>query len=221
MHVEEALLRRKSVRAFTDRPVEREKIEAILERSGHAPSGVNMQPWNVCIVTGATKKAIEARILLAFENGEPARMDYHYYPLTWNEPYKSRRMETGLAMYRTLGIDKGDKARRAEQWKANYIAFGAPVVLFFFIDAALEKGSYLDYGIFLQSVMLCAVEQGLGTCAQGALAEYPDIVREALGIDTEQLLLCGMALGYEDMEAPVNGYRTGRIPLEAFTTFYE
>ena len=220
MNTLEALHSRKSVRAFTGREVEPEKIRTVLEAAGCAPSGVNMQPWEVCVVGGGKKRAIEDKILAAFERGEPSRMDYRYYPQEWKEPYKGRRKETGLLMYRTLGIAREDKAGQAEQWKANYRAFGAPVVLYFFMDAALETGSYLDFGMFLQSVMLAATELGLGTCPQAALAEYPDIVREALGVGGDKLLLCGMALGYEDVAAPVNGYRTPRIPLEDFVTFY-
>lgn len=221
MNVAEALVQRKSVRAFLDKPVETDKIKAVLESAKHAPSGVNTQPWTVCAVTGETKARIETGLIQAFEAGEKARMDYRYYPLEWVEPYKSRRKETGLQMYRTLGIEKGDKAGQAEQWKANYRAFGAPVVLYFFIDAAMERGSYMDYGMFLQSVMLAATAQGLGSCAQAALAEYPDIVRKALGMDGNKTLLCGMALGYEDTDHPLNSYRTERVALEEFATFYD
>ncbi|WP_345984358.1 nitroreductase [Sulfurimonas sp. HSL-1656] len=217
----DALLERRSVRAFLDKAVDRETIETLLEHASHAPSGVNMQPWSVCVVGGSMKKLIETRIIKAFEAGEKARMDYSYYPQQWEEPYRSRRKETGLLMYRTLGIAKEDRAAQAEQWKANYRAFDAPVVLYFFIDAALEKGSWLDYGMFLQSLMLAATSLGLGSCPQAALAEYPDIVREELGIGSDKTLLCGMALGYEDKTAPINGYRTPRVPLDAFAAFYD
>lgn len=221
MDVLDALLNRKSVRAFLDKAVEKEKIEAILERAKHAPSGVNMQPWRVCVVSGEKKKAIETAMIEAFERGEKARMDYRYYPDEWREPYKGRRKETGLLMYSALGIGREDGDKKAGQWKANYRAFDAPVVLYFFIDASLDKGSYLDYGMFLQSVMLAATAKGLGSCPQAALAEYPDIVRDALGVGSDQTLLCGLALGYEDTSHPVNSYRTDRIPLEAFATFFE
>lgn len=221
MNVSEALKRRKSVRAFLDKTVEKEKIETILNVAKYAPSGVNMQPWNVCVVSGKTKFEIETKIIEAFENGEKANMDYSYYPLQWNEPYKSRRKETGLLMYRTLEITKDDKEKQREQWKANYRAFDAPVVVYFFIDSSLEKGSYLDYGIFLQSVMLAATELGLGSCTQAALAEYPDIVREKLHIAEDKILLCAMAMGYEDTNAVINGYRTDRISLEEFAKFYD
>lgn len=221
MNVFEALKSRKSVRAFLDKTVEKEKIETILNVAKYAPSGVNMQPWRVCVVSGKTKYEIETKIIHAFENGEKANVDYAYYPLQWNEPYKSRRKEMGLLMYRTLEITKDDKEKQQEQWKANYRAFDAPVVLYFFIDSSLEKGSYVDYGIFLQSVMLAATELRLGSCTQAALAEYPDIVREKLHIAEDKILLCAMALGYEDTNAVINNYRTDRISLEEFTKFYD
>ncbi|UFS61374.1 nitroreductase [Sulfurimonas sp. HSL-3221] len=217
----DALLERKSVRAYLDKTVDHATVMAILEHAKHAPSGVNMQPWRVCIVSGSMKRRIETKVIQAFEAGEKARMDYRYYPPHWEEPYRSRRKETGLQMYRALGIGREDKAAQAEQWKANYRAFDAPVVLYFFIDAALEKGSWLDYGMFLQSVMIAATSLGLGSCPQAALAEYPYIVRDVLGIGSDKTLLCGMALGYEDKTAPINGYRTARVPLESFAAFYD
>ena len=221
MNLFEALTQRKSVRAFLDKAVEKEKIETILNAAKHAPSGVNMQPWMVCVVSGKTKQKIETKVISAFENGEKSNMDYQYYPLEWHEPYKSRRKETGLLMYKTLGIAKEDKEKQKEQWKANYRAFDAPVVLYFFIDSSLEKGSWLDYGMFLQSVMLSATQLGLGSCTQAALAEYPDIVREELKISQDKTLLCGMALGYEDTSAIINTYRTERIGIEEFSRFYD
>lgn len=221
MNTLQALLERKSVRAFTRKEVEKEKITTILDNAKHAPSGVNMQPWMVCVVSGAKKQSIENRVIEAFEKGEQPRMDYQYYPLQWDEPYKSRRKETGLLMYETLKIKREEKEKQLQQWKANYRAFDAPVVLYFFIDSALEKGSYLDYGMFLQSVMLAATELGLGSCPQAALAEFPDIVREELGVGQNKLLLCGIAIGYEDTTAPINGYRTQRTQLENFVTFYD
>ena len=219
MTVSQALLNRKSVRAFLDKDVEKEKIITILEAAKHAPSGVNMQPWNVYVVDRKRQSNIQDRVIKAFEKKEKSRMDYNYYPLLWNEPYKSRRKETGLLMYKTLGITKENKEQQIKQWKANYRAFDAPVVLYFFIDKSLEKGSYLDYGMFLQSILLMATQLGLGSCPQAALAEYPDIVREELNVDDDKLLLCGIALGYEDKNAAINSYKTSRIALEEFVTF--
>lgn len=221
MTVSEALKERKSTRAFLPKAVPQELIEEILEDAKHAPSGVNMQPWYICVVSGEKKRTLENRIIKAFERGHKEVMDYAYYPSTWEEPYKSRRKETGLLMYSTLGIAKEDKQRQMEQWKLNYRAFDAPVVLYFFIDASLEKGSYLDYGMFLQSVMLSATAKGLATCPQAALAEFPSIVKEELRVDKNMLLLCGIALGYEDKEALINSYKTSRVAIEEFAKFYE
>jgi len=220
MTVSEALKTRKSTRAFLPQEVSQTLIEAILNDAKHAPSGVNMQPWYVCVVSGEKKRALETKVIEAFERGAKEVMDYAYYPSIWEEPYKSRRKETGLLMYSTLGIVKEDKQKQIVQWKLNYRAFDAPVVLYFLIDAHLEKGSYLDYGMFLQSVMLSATEKGLATCPQAALAEFPSIVKHELGSPENMLLLGGIALGYEDTKALINSYRTPRIALEAFVTFY-
>ena len=221
MNVSEALLKRKSVRAFLDKSVEKEKIEYILNHAKYAPSGVNTQPWQVSVVKGDTKRSIDTKMINAFINNEKDNMDYQYYPLDWYEPYKSRRKQTGLLMYKTLEITRDDKEKQLDQWAKNFDAFKAPVVLYFFIDKELEKGSYLDYGMFLQSVALVAVELGLATCIQAALAQYPDIVKDQLDIPKDKILLCGIALGYEDKEDIVNSYRTPRVELEEFTKFYE
>jgi nitroreductase len=221
MKLKDTILQRKSVRAFLDKDVETKKIEKILNIAKHAPSGVNMQPWQVAVVSGKKKKTIEEKMEEAFNNQEQESMGYNYYPKEWIDPYKRRRKETGLLMYKTLSITKEDKKRQFEQWRANYRAFDAPVVLYFFIDDHLEKGSYLDYGMFLQNIMLCAVDLDLSTCTQAALAQYPDIVKKELDIAPHKILLCGMALGYEDKDHIINSYRTPRIELEEFVRFYK
>lgn len=221
MNTIEALLTRKSVRAYLDKPVEKGKIEAILDAARHAPSGANTQPWHVAVVTGDTKQSLQAEIERAFRSGVKAHSDYQYYPLEWTEPYKARRLECGMILYQTLQIERGDKERRTDQWAANYRSFDAPVMLLFFIDRHMQAGSYLDYGMFVQSVMLAAVELGLATCPQAALAEYPDIVRSKLDYPDSKHLLCGMALGYEDEDAVVNSYRTSRDDVATFTRYFE
>lgn len=221
MNVHEALRHRKSTRAFLPTPVPREKILAILDAARFAPSGSNAQPWQVAVVEGGKKQALDKAMEEEFRRSGPGEMDYHYYPLDWREPYKKRRVVCGAQLYAALGIERQDKARRLEQWIANYRAFDAPTVLFFFIDKALQKGSYLDFGMFLQSLMLAAIEEGLATCAQAALGQYPKLVKEALGYDQETVLLCGMALGFEDHAAPVNNYRTEREEVVAFTRFFD
>lgn len=220
MNVAEALSERKSTRAFLNREVEPEKLLRILDAARHAPSGVNTQPWQVAVVGGTAKKQLQERLENAFRSGIEGKMDYRYYPLQWAEPYKSRRVSCGLQLYASLGITRQDKERRQDQWAANYRAFDAPTALFFFLAPDLETGSYMDYGMFLMAVMLMAVEEGLATCPQAALGEYPQIVKEHLGYPAELVLIGGLAIGYEDVEAPVNQYRTPREPVQAFTRFF-
>lgn len=221
MNASETILQRKSTRAYLPRAVEQEKLIRILDIARHAPSGANTQPWQVAVVSGKTKTALQNRLETAFLTGEKEERDYNYYPQEWKTPYKGRRTACGMQLYTALGIERQDKERRREQWVANYRAFDAPVMLLFFIDADLEKGSYLDYGMFLQSLMLAAVEEGLATCPQAALSDYPQIVKEFLGYPKEALLLCGIALGYEDADAAVNNYRTPREEVESFTRFFD
>ncbi|MBU1566944.1 MAG: nitroreductase [Proteobacteria bacterium] len=221
MNVIEALGQRKSTRAFLPKPVEKEKIVTILQAARHAPSGTNAQPWQVAVVCGKKKAELTEAMEGAFRENGPGDMDYHYYPLEWHEPFKKRRVTCGAQLYSALNIDRHDKERRLAQWRANYRAFDAPVMLFFFLDRAMQKGSFLDFGMFIQSLMLAAVEEGLATCAQAALGQYPALVKDFLGYNLETLLLCGMALGYEDPDAPVNNYRTEREEVAVFTRFFE
>ena len=221
MNVRDALLQRQSTRAFLEKNVDQSLIHQILECASHSPSGANLQPWKVAIVTGTNKQQLQNKLETEFHNGTKKVMDYQYYPKRWHSPYKDRRRACGLQMYSTLEIAREDKDKQLEQWAKNYRAFDAPVMLLFFLDPHMETGSYLDYGIFLQSIMLAACEQGLATCPQAALAEYSSIVKQHLGYDDETILLCGMALGYEDTEALVNSYRTPREPVEEFTRFFD
>lgn len=219
----EALLKRKSVRAYLDKPVSRADIETILNYARCAPSGTNTQPWDVAVVSGQIKQQLDAALLQQFSNCTPKQMDYNYYPVNHLPPHlNARRIVCGLQMYSALNINREDKQERILQWSKNYSAFGAPVALYFFADSTLEKGSFIDYGMFLQSIMLMATAMGLATCPQAALAEQPQIVKSFLGRERDDVVLvCGMALGYEDTSSPVNSYRTPREEVSAFTKFYE
>lgn len=220
MNVIEALEERKSTRAYLGKEVEQAVIKKILEAARHAPSGSNTQPWQVAVVTGEAKIKLQTKIEQAFRGGDKGQADYPYYPVEWLPPYASRRKECGLLMYKTLGIKREDKDRQLDQWAANYRAFDAPVVLLFFIDEVMQTGSYIDYGMFLQSLMLAAVDQGLATCPQASFADYPEIIKAELGYPEKTVLLCGMALGYEDKEALVNSYRTPREDVDSFTRYF-
>ena len=221
MNVCDALVERKSTRAFLDKPVDKALINKILESASHAPSGTNTQPWQVAVLSGDSKKKLEQKLEAEFRSGAKSRMDYQYYPVQWEVPYKDRRKACGLQMYSTLEIKREDKQKQLDQWAKNYRSFDAPVMLLFFIDSIMQTGSYIDYGMFLQSIMLSAVEHGLATCPQAALAEYPDIVRQQLGYDDHHILLCGISLGYEDKGAIINSYRTPREAVDKFTQFFD
>jgi nitroreductase len=168
-----------------------------------------------------TKHRITEALITARTAGEPERPDYRYYPEKWEEPYRSRRLACGLALYQALGIGREDADRRIKAWNNNYSFFGAPVGLFFFLDRTLAQGSWVDMGLFLQNVMLAARAFDLATCPQAALAEYPDIVRRLLNVPDTRALVCGMSLGYPDSAAPVNHFRTAREPVANFTLWYE
>ena len=221
MDVKQALLERKSTRAFLDKPVSMEAVNNILDAARHAPSGANTQPWQVAVVTGGRKQQLQKQFEDAFRSGIKPAMNYQYYPREWQEPYQSRRRACGLQLYEALGIARDDKQRRLDQWAANYRAFDAPVMLIFLMRPEMETGSFMDYGMFLQSLMLTAVEEGLATCPQAALGEYPDIVKQALDYPEDYSVLCGMALGYEDTGAAVNSYRTPREEVSGFTRYYD
>jgi len=219
MNVSEALRQRKSVRAYNNKSVDNSIIKEILESAGHAPSGVNVQPWQVHVLTGESKKNLQEQLEKEFRNGVKMNMDYQYYPKEWIEPYRSRRKECGLKMYSALNIKREDKQKQQDQWAANYRSFDAPVMLLFTMDKVFETGSYLDFGIFYQSLMLAATEQGIATCPQASLSEYPDIIKPFLSVDSDTQLLCGMAMGYEDSEAAINSYRTSRAPIDEWVNF--
>ena len=220
MDVKKALSERKSTRAFVDKEVPIEVVNAIIEQAKTAPSGVNTQPWQIAVVTGNSKTKLCDKLEEAFRAGKKGAMDYSYYPNEWVDEYKERRKACGLLMYSTLEITREDKQKQLDQWALNYQAFGAPVILLFFIDKVMEKGSYMDYGMFLQSIMLSAVGHGLATCPQAALGEYPEIVRQEFPNYKDKVVLCGMALGYEDKDQIVNSYRTPREEIGRFVNYY-
>jgi len=222
--VDAALITRRSIRAFLPTPVPRAEIEAILEAAGRAPSGTNTQPWKVYVVTGESLARLSRDLLAAYDDPQRDALyheEYRYYPQRWVSPYLDRRRKIGWDLYGLLGIEKGDKARMHEQHAQNYRFFGAPVGLFFTIDRVLERGSWLDYGMFLQSIMTAARGRGLDTCPQAAFVQFHQVIGEHLGLQANEQLVCGMSLGYADEHALVNTLRTEREPVEQFARFLE
>ena len=221
MTVEEAITGRQSIRAFLSKPVPRALIEQILTIASRAPSGTNAQPWRVWVLEGGAKEQLSRDLYERFMRDEPAHYDYFYYLREWREPYLARRRKTGWGLYGLLGIAKGDRAASKAQHARNFLFFDAPVGLFFTIDRDLGLGAWLDYGMFLQSIMIAARAFGLDTCPQAAFCQYHHIIEKRLGIPPDQILVCGMALGYADPEAKVNQFRTDREPVSSFTTFID
>lgn len=213
---------RRSVRAFLPTPVPEETILGILDVAARAPSGTNTQPWKVTVVTGARKEALSAELIeTALDPARDAEhaQEYAYYPEKWVPPYIDRRRKVGYDLYGLLGITKGEKDRMARQFARNYAFFDAPVGLFFTIDRILGQGSWIDYGMFLQNVMLAARARGLDTCPQAAFCKYHRIIARHLEIPATEMLVCGMALGYEDASRIENSLSTTREPASGFTRF--
>lgn len=221
MDVISAIKSRHSTRAFLDKAVSKEEIIRILEAARFAPSGVNTQPWQCWVVTGATISKIEKEFIDNLEAGTPSNKDYKYYPDEWFEPYKSRRFACGVALYEACGIQRDDKAARKEQWYRNYNFFGAPVGIIIGLDKRLAVGSYMDTAMFMQNIMLAAKGLGLDTCPQASIAEYPDVIRKICSIDKNVNILCGIAVGWADKAHPVNNYQLERAKVDSFTHWVE
>jgi nitroreductase len=222
--VDAAMLSRRSIRAFLPTPVPRSVIEDILAVAARAPSGTNTQPWQVHVLTGAALQALADDISAVHNNAEERAThseEYAYYPTQWQSPYIDRRRKVGWDLYTLLGIAKTDKQRMHEQHARNYAFFDAPVGLIFTIDRVLQQGSWLDYGMFLQNVMVAARGRGLDTCPQAAFTQFHRIISSELQLPAEQMVVCGMALGHADPAAIENTLVTEREPVSGFTTFHD
>ncbi|WP_373086505.1 nitroreductase [Sneathiella sp.] len=205
MDVEEAIRSRRSIRAFTDQPVDRSKIEKVLEISQRAPSGTNTQPWHTYICTGDVRDAISRDVQELVGRGDARKYeDYDYYPPVWNDIHRDRRRGVGWSLYGLLGIEKGDREGAARQSKRNFKFFDAPVGLFFTVDAYLGRGSWFDAGLYMQTVMLAARGEGLHTCPQAAWISFQEPIFRHLNIPDDQVLVSGMAMGYEKTDAIEN-----------------
>ena len=218
--VDRAIATRYSVRRFRPEAPPEELVTHILRVAQRAPSGTNMQPWRAHVIVGESKSRLCAALHAANETPGDHKQPYAYYPPEFFEPYLSRRRKVGWDLYGLLGIKRGESARMHAQHARNLDFFDAPVGLIFTIDRRLEIGSWLDHGMFLQSVMIAARGHGLDTCPQAAFAPFHAPIRAMLGIPDTETVVCGMALGYADTEAPENGLVSERAPLEDFVSFH-
>jgi nitroreductase len=220
--VDAAITSRRSIRAFLPTPVAQDDIEAILEVAARAPSGTNTQPWRVYVLTGAAKERLSAAILAAYGDPQQAQAhteEYNYYPSVWVSPFVDRRRKVGWDLYALLGLTRDNKAGMAAQHARNYRFFDAPVGLIFTIDRVMAQGSWLDYGMFLQNIMVAARGRGLDTCPQAAFTQFHRIIVEQLQIPGNEMLVCGMALGFADPDKIENTLVTEREPLSSFVHF--
>ena len=211
MDVSEAIARRISIRAFRPDPVAEDVVADILTRAAQAPSGGNLQPWRVYGLAGEPLAAFKAQVAANPFGEEP---EYHVYPPNLWEPFRTRRFQNGEDLYATIGIPREDKPARLRQLAKNGDFFGAPVGLFFCLDRKLGPPQWADLGMFMQNVMLLAVERGLETCPQEYWARYPKTVAEFLGLTDDQMLFAGMALGYRDASHPINTLKASRDAFE-------
>ena len=226
--VDAAIQSRFSARAFLSTPVPRETIETILQVASRAASGTNTQPWKTYVLQGASRDGLVEKVCAAHDalRDNPAlaaqyKEEYDYYPEKWVSPYIDRRRENGWSLYGLLGITKADKDKMHAQQQRNYKLFDAPVGLMFTLDRVMGRGSLVDYGMFLQSIMVAARARGLHTCPQAAWNGFAKIILPHIGAGPDEMLVCGMALGFADASALVNSFHTPREPVAQFTRWLE
>ena len=224
--VDAAITSRMSARAFLPQAVPRATIEHILQVASRAPSGTNTQPWKVYVLQGASRDSLVDKVCAAHDAlradpslAEQYREEYDYYPEKWVSPYIDRRRENGWGLYGLLGIGKGDKDKMHQQHQRNFRFFDAPVGLMFTLDKVMGRGSLVDYGMFLQNIMVAARGHGLHTCPQAAWNGFARIILPHIGAADNEMLVCGMALGFADPADPVNGFHTPRETVASFTTW--
>ena len=226
--VDAAITSRMSTRAFTQQPVPRDTLTAMLDVAARAASGTNTQPWKVYVLQGASRDALVEKVCAAHdavratpELAAHYREEYDYYPTKWASPFIERRRENGWGLYGLLGIGKGDKDKMHAQHQGNYRFFDAPVGLMFTIDRVLGRGSLVDYGMFLEALMVAARGRGLHTCPQAAWNPFAKIILPHIGASAEEMLVCGMSLGYADDTHIVNSFRTPRVSAVEFTQWLD
>ncbi len=216
----DALQNRRSTRRFLDQPVEKATLERILTSARRAPSGANLQPGFAYLLTGEPLAKLSDHLCDAFEQSDTRPEEYDYFPQPMPAYLKARQREVGYALYNSLGIARRDIPGRLAQHRRNFHFFDAPVGLVITIERAMGKGCYMDLGMFIQSIFLAAKCEGVDSCGIGALASYPHIIREQLPIPDNEVVVCGMALGYGDPSAPENQFETPRAPLDEYARFH-
>ncbi len=220
MELLEGIAARRSFRAFKPTPIPRETMDRILEAAGKSPSYTNTQPWEVAVVSGKKKEELSRILYRMAESDVPANPDLPA-PKDWPPELDRRAKEHGARRFRALGIERENERQRKELRLLNFNFYGAPCVLFLFVDRTLTSWSIFDMGLFAQSIILAAHSFGLGSCLQASIAGYPDTVREFLGIPKTKLLVLGISMGYPDLEAPINAYQSSRVSPKDFVRWHD
>lgn len=221
MKVSEALASRITCRAFLPDPVSEETVRSIIEQARQAPSGGNLQPWHLHVMSGEPLAALIADIHEQMQVTPRGQLpEYNVYPPDLKDPYEARRFKCGEDMYATIGVERADKAGRVAQFQKNFTFFGAPVGIFVYIDRTMGPPQWADVGMFIQSFMLLAREFGLHCCAQEAWVQWHETVASHVNPPQEWMLFCGVGLGYMDHDAPINSLRTDRAPLDEIAAFH-
>ena len=210
---------RKSVRGFKPDPVPLALVEKILEIARTAPSGANLQPGGFVVLSGKALRRFSRTLCAAIEDGLEPVEAYSYFPEPMPKTLRERQVRTGAGLYAALGIDRKDAAARRRQFMRNYRFFDAPVGMVATIDERMGKGCFMDFGMMLQTLLLAAQAEGLASCGIGAMASYSPFIAQQLNLDPHEMVICGVALGYEDLDAPANTHRTDRIPVDQFARF--
>jgi len=219
MNLKDIIKSRYSVRSFTKKNVGIEIIKEILQISTCAPSGGNIQPWKVYVVTGNAKEKLIERALSNYDNGVQEKIEYEIYPNPLDEEYKKRRSECAKDMYAALSIEQDDIESRLTQIRENFKFFGAPVGMIITIDKAFAVNGWGHVGMFIQNICLSAIDNDMGTCLQESWSIYPETVKDVLNIPENEVVWCGIALGYPNLKHPINNYRTSRESIDKFVTF--
>ncbi len=209
-------LGRRSVRAFLPNAVGDDLLRQLLQSARQAPSGANLQPGSFIQVRGLARERLSAELVAAFRAGQQEVEDYAYFPKPMPSLLRRRQVAAARALYGALGIAREDRSARDGQFERNFRFFDAPVALLITIDRDFGSGGYMDLGMAIYGLMLAAEAEGLSTCAIGAMATYPGLIRRTLGLDEKETLVCGMAIGYADAAAPVNATRTTRCALDEY-----
>lgn len=220
MHIDHAVARRASVRAFLPTPVPEQTLRALLAEAAQAPSGGNLQPWRVHVLVGEPLAALQRQVVAAIEEGPPQTPEYAVYPEGLWEPYRQRRRAAGAERFAALGVADKDPVAQREMLLRNAGFFGAPVGLFFCLDRRFGAPQWSDLGMYMQTLMLLAVGRGLDTCPQEVWSNWPETLQRCLGLADGQMVFAGMSLGWRDPQHPLNAFRTERAPLDSFTTWH-